>query len=63
MLLSRGADSPQGLQIINCDIPKNRQGRVGTLTLGFNGAHQQWNETVAPIEFKKPPRKHFTEDV
>jgi replicative DNA helicase len=63
MLLSRGQEAQGGEQIINCDIPKNRQGRVGTLTLGFTGAHQAWHETYAPVEFKKPARKHFTEDV
>jgi replicative DNA helicase len=63
MLLSRGATTPDGFQIINCDIPKNRQGRVGAITLGFNGAHQQWHETVAPVEFKQPPRRHYTEDI
>jgi replicative DNA helicase len=63
MLLSRGSATPEGFQIINCDIPKNRQGRVGTVTLGFNGAHQEWHETVAPVEFKTPPRRHYTEDV
>jgi replicative DNA helicase len=64
MLLSRNGDANSGgFQIINCEIPKNRQGRVGTLTLGFDGAHQQWTETVAPVEFKKPARKHYTEDV
>lgn len=63
MLLSRGSTTAEGFQIINCDIPKNRQGRVGTLTLGFNGAHQRWHETVAPVEFKTPTRRHYTEDV
>lgn len=63
ILLSRGSVDASGYQVINCDIPKNRQGRVGTLTLGFNGAHQQWHECYAPLEFKKPPRKHYTEDV
>jgi replicative DNA helicase len=62
-LLSRGHADANGFQIINCDLPKNRQGRVGTLTLGFNGAHQHWQETYAPAEFKSPARKHYTEDV
>jgi replicative DNA helicase len=63
ILLSRGVVDPSGFQTINCDIPKNRQGRVGSLTLGFNGAHQQWHESAMPISFKTPARKHYTEDV
>lgn len=64
MLLSRGAVTPDGFQVINCDIPKNRQGRVGAIALGFNGANQQWHETVAPVEFKTATtRRHYTEDV
>jgi replicative DNA helicase len=63
VLLSRAGEPKDGFQIINCDIPKNRQGRVGSLALGFDGAIQQWHETTMPVEFKKPPRKHFTEDV
>lgn len=63
MLLSRASVEPNGFQIINCDVPKNRQGKVGGVTLGFDGAHQQWHETMRPIEFKKPAVKHFTEDV
>jgi replicative DNA helicase len=63
MLLSRNSTTPEGFQVINCDVPKNRQGRVGAVALGFHGAHQRWHETVAPIEFKQPPRKHYTEDV
>lgn len=63
MLLSRAQVTPDGFQIINCDIPKNRQGRTGSLALGFHGAHQRWHETAIPVEFKQPPRKHYTEDV
>lgn len=63
MLLSRGSMSPDGFQIINCDIPKNRQGEVGSITLGFDGKYQKWHETAAPIEFRSPARKHYTEEV
>lgn len=63
MLLSRGQENNGGLQIINCDVPKNRQGKVGGVTLGFDGAFQQWRESVIPFEFKKPARRHYTEDV
>lgn len=63
MLLSRNSLSGQGFQIINCDLPKNRQGRVGSLALGFNGSHQKWHETTAPVEFKPTGRRSYTEDV
>jgi replicative DNA helicase len=63
MLLSRASTTADGFQIINCDVPKNRQGKVGGVTLEFNGAHQLWHETARPLEFKTPARKHFTEDV
>lgn len=64
MLLSRNGEENNGYRSIHCDIPKNRQGKTGFATLGFHGQYQQWSATVAePIEFKKPPRKHYTEDV
>jgi replicative DNA helicase len=63
MLLSRGQTTADGLQIINCDIPKNRQGRAGSVTLAFDGAHQVWRETTVPFEFKKPATRHFKGDI
>lgn len=65
MLLSRNANATaqDGFQVLNLDVPKNRQGRVGTLALGFNGAHQEWHETAAPVEFKQPSRRSYTEEV
>lgn len=63
MLLSRGQEGQGGIQLINCDVPKNRQGKVGGVTLGFDGAFQQWRESTAPFEFKKPTKRHYTEDV
>lgn len=64
MLLSRNGDEQEGFRVINCDIPKNRQGRTGALSLGFNGRFQEWNATSKPVEFRGAPgRKHYTEDV
>lgn len=63
MLLSRQGEEQNGHRTINCDIPKNRQGRTGGITLGFQGQYQQWTAVAAPMEFKQPPRKHYTEDV
>lgn len=63
MLLSRLGDDNGGFRTINCDIPKNRQGKVGGLCLGFNGRHQEWHAVARPIEFKTPARVHYTEEV
>lgn len=63
MMLSRGQPTPGGMQIINCDIPKNRQGKVGTVTLGFEGAYQMWTECIAPVQFTKPASRSYTEEV
>lgn len=63
MMLWRGAAATDGMQVINCDVPKNRQGRVGSVALGFVGCYQTWHETIAPVEFKTPARRHYTEEV
>lgn len=63
VLLSRGQEGQGGMQLINCDVPKNRQGKVGGVTLGFDGAFQQWRESTIPFEFKKAAKRHYTEDV
>jgi replicative DNA helicase len=56
MLMSRGM--PDGdTQIINCDMPKNRQGKVGGFSLGFEGVYQKWTESTKPMVFKNPPQK------
>jgi len=46
LLLSRHQGNPQ--QIV-CDVPKNRQGRVGEFRLIFNGQYQQWMESAEPF--------------
>lgn len=63
MLLSRHGDSKDGPRQIVCDLPKNRQGRVGELGLIFDGEHQRWTESAEPFQFKTPPRRHYTEDL
>jgi replicative DNA helicase len=62
MLLHRHSVTAGGFQTIHCDLPKNRQGRVGAIALGFVGAHQQWHETAMPEEPKKAQRKSYTEE-
>lgn len=65
MLLSRDGDENDGFRTIHCDIPKNRQGKTGALTLGFDGKYQQWRAVAGTTLRvpKMPPRKHYTEDV
>lgn len=63
LLLSRMAAMPSGFQTLYCDVPKNRQGRTGSIALGFDGALQRWRETVIPEQALKPAAKHYTEEV
>jgi hypothetical protein len=44
-------------------MPKNRQGKVGHLTLNFDGSMQRWDQTTSVIEFKSTIRKHYSEDL
>jgi replicative DNA helicase len=60
MLLSR---NQQNNQIISCEVPKNRQGKVGNLSMSFDGALQKWDETNSFVGFSVPPKKHYTEDL
>lgn len=63
MLLSRMQTMPSGFQTIYCDIPKNRQGRTGSIALGFDGTYQRWRETTMPEQALRPAAKHYTEEV
>ena len=63
LLLSRNGDEKDGFRVVNCDVPKNRQGKTGGLSLGFHGQYQQWSAVATPLEFRQPARKHYTEDV
>lgn len=63
MLLSRNGEEQNGFRVINCDVPKNRQGKTGGISLGFNGRYQAWHAVATPLEFKTPARKHYTDDV
>jgi replicative DNA helicase len=63
MLLSRNGEEQDGFRMVNCDIPKNRQGKTGGVSLGFQGKYQEWTAVARPMEFKQPPKRHFTEDV
>lgn len=63
MLLSRNGDETDGFFSIHCEIPKNRQGKTGFLTLGFDAPHQRWDQMAKQPIFKRPPVKHYTEDI
>jgi replicative DNA helicase len=52
ILLSRYSTSPDGLNVIACDVPKNRQGRVGEMALRFEGRYQLWQESATPLQGK-----------
>lgn len=54
ILLSRHGDNKEGPRQIVCDVPKNRQGRVGELGLIFEGEFQRWSESAEP--FQQAPR-------
>lgn len=63
ILLSRHGDAKTGPRQIVCDLPKNRQGRVGEFGLIFDGEYQRWTESAEPFQFKTAPKKHYTEDL
>ena len=52
ILLSRYSSNPEGLNVIACDMPKNRQGRVGELALSFEDRYQQWQESSVSLQTK-----------
>lgn len=53
ILLSRFSTRPDGVNVIACDVPKNRQGRIGELALSFEGMYQFWQESAVPLQAKK----------
>lgn len=63
LLLSKNTERPDGSRLLCCDVPKNRQGRTGDFALNFEGAVQVWGESTEPLNFKKPPSRHYTEEV
>ena len=64
LLLSCYSTSPEGSNVIACDVPKNRQGRVGALALSFEGRYQHWQEiTVSLQQAKKTASgKRYTDE-
>lgn len=63
ILLSRLSASPEGVNVIACDVPKNRQGRVGELALSFEGMYQHWQESSVSLQGKKTgSSRKFTDE-
>jgi replicative DNA helicase len=63
ILLSRNGEERDGVRVINCDVPKNRQGRTGALSLGFDGRFQEWRAVATPVSYRPAVRSQFTDDV
>ncbi|WP_051675690.1 replicative DNA helicase [Polaromonas glacialis] len=63
ILLSCYSANPEGANVIACDVPKNRQGRVGELALSFEGRYQLWQESSAPLQVRKTASgKRYTDE-
>ena len=62
ILLSRYSVSPDGGNVIACDVPKNRQGRVGELALRFEGMYQLWQESTVSLQSKKNGGRQYTDE-
>ncbi|MDP9991995.1 replicative DNA helicase [Variovorax boronicumulans] len=63
ILLSIDDIPSQGPKVIEADIAKNRQGRIGSVALAFDGGYQRWQATNAPLGQRKRGARTFTEDV
>lgn len=62
ILLSRHSISSEGVNLIACDVPKNRQGRVGELALCFEGMYQLWQESTVSLQSKKKDGRQYTDE-
>jgi replicative DNA helicase len=63
ILLSRFSASPEGVNVIACDVPKNRQGRVGEMALSFEGMYQYWQESSVSLQSNKTgSSRKFTDE-
>lgn len=63
MLLSLDHVPEHGPKIIDLDFAKNRQGRVGSVPLAFDGGYQQWADSDVPLGRGRPAKKaSYSED-
>lgn len=66
MLLSLNHISSHGGKVVEVDFAKNRQGRVGSVPLAFDGAYQHWTDSAEPLSTPDPGRRkasHYTDDI
>lgn len=63
ILLSINDIPGHGPKVIEADFAKNRQGRVGSVALAFDGGYQRWNATSAPLGRRKAGGTTYTEEV
>lgn len=63
ILLSINDIPGNGPKIIEADFAKNRQGRVGSVALAFDGGYQRWTASRAQLGAKKAATRSYTEEV
>ena len=54
MLLSLNHISDFGGKVVEADFAKNRQGRIGSAALAFDGGFQQWTDSGEPLSRASP---------
>jgi replicative DNA helicase len=59
MLWVHQAIESTGKKIIGCGVEKNRQGRTGSLSLEFDGAHQRWGQSTVSLETAHTGKRGF----
>jgi replicative DNA helicase len=66
VLLSLNHVSAHGAKVIEADFAKNRQGRIGSAALSFDGGYQRWSDSGEPLSKPNPGRGRsiaYTEEV
>lgn len=66
VLLSLNHISAHGAKVIEADFAKNRQGRIGSAALSFDGGYQRWSDSGEPLSKPTPGRGRsiaYTEEV
>ena len=54
ILLSLNHIAGHGGKVIEADFAKNRQGRVGSVPLSFDGGYQRWTDSSEPLSTPNP---------
>jgi replicative DNA helicase len=63
ILLSVNQSEPGQARIIEADVAKNRQGRIGSVALCFEGGYQRWTDSAVELERKRASGRTYTEEV